>query len=363
MFLPEIDIAFRLHHDGAFRWVRIRGRALKRDAGGEIERLIGTIKDITLQREAEDPLRLMAHAFASMRDGLVVVDPHWRVIEVNDAMCTLLGVGTGQLLGQSVQRHIDLGDLILDRLLGQDTWRAERVLQVRDRRVPVEVTATAVLTEAGAPNSFIIAVHDISARRSALARLERMATVDGITGLPNRAALEDKLQRRMERSGEPIDLGLLFIGLDGFKVVNDSFGHDTGDALLRKVGELLAQAMPPPAIVGRWGGDKFTVLLPDGSGEPQVRAAAQAVQDLLRKPLRLGHHEAAIGATLGAVLAPRDGSVPATLLRRAEAALYGAKEQCRGQLMFYDLGLEGDAQRRLRMLSLLAPIDPASARR
>ncbi|MBL8323657.1 MAG: EAL domain-containing protein [Rubrivivax sp.] len=350
---PEVDIAFRLHDAGRYRWVRVRGRASSRDKAGRVQHLIGTIKDITAQRGAEESLRLMAHAFSSMRDGLAVVDAHWRIVEVNEALCKLFALASAQLLGQSLLRFVDLGDLLLDRLIGHEGWRAERVLVRGAQRTPVEVSATAVADGADAQPNFIVALRDIRTQKSVLARLEHMATVDRTTGLPNRAAIEEHIQRLLEQAGLAPELGLLFVGVDGFKVINDSFGHDTGDAALERFGALLKQAMAAATLVGRWGGDKFVVVLQRGSGEDDLRAAAHAVHELLRQPLKVGQHEVAVGATMGAVLAPRDGTVAGTLLRRGETALYGAKDEARGQLRFYDLALEGDPQRRLRMLSLL----------
>lgn len=97
---PDIDVSFRLDGaDGRQRWLRVRGRALKRDATGRAERVLGTLKDVTAQREAEESLRLMAHAFSSTRDAMAVVDGQWNVLEINEAMVRLAGDDSGR------QRH------------------------------------------------------------------------------------------------------------------------------------------------------------------------------------------------------------------------------------------------------------------
>jgi len=349
----DYDVAFRLLREGEYRWVRVRGRALDRDADGRPTRVTGTIKDITTQRDAEESLRLMAHAFSSTRDALAVTDAQWRVVEANSAMCAMFGRTMAQLRARSLLDHVDLSAVPADVLLRRGVWRGERALAVAARSVPVDVSVTAVPGHDERGTCYIVALHDISERKQAEARLARLAMHDTLTGLPNRGALEAHLESRLGQGADRQPFGVLFMDLDGFKEVNDSFGHEAGDRLLREVSQRLRRLLPPPVFIGRWGGDEFVVVLPPGSGEAQVRGAGQAIVDLFHRSLHAGASEVSVSASVGAVLAPRDGGQPSLLLRRVDAAMYSAKDRGRNQLRFYDPSLEDGAQRRVRLLGLL----------
>ena len=349
----DFDLAFRLRHEGEYRWVRMRGRALDHDAQGRPTRVIGTIKDITRQRHAEESLRLMAHAFSSTRDALVVTDAQWRIVEANSAMCAMFGAPSDGLRGRSLSDHVALGDVPLDVLHRVGVWRGERAVATQARRVPVDVSITAVLGHEERSTCYIVALHDISERKQAEARLTHLAMNDTLTGLPNRSALEAHLVARLEQGSAMRAFGLLFMDLDGFKEINDSFGHEAGDRLLREVSQCLRRLLPEPVFIGRWGGDEFVVVLPPGSGEAQARTAGQAIVEMFRTTLHAGPSEVSVSASVGAVLAPRDGEQVGVLLRRVDAAMYSAKDHGRNQLMFYDPSLEDGAQRRVRMLGLL----------
>ena len=149
------------------------------------------------------------------------------------------------------------------------------------------------------------------------------------------------------------EFGLLFIDLDGFKEVNDSFGHDSGDALLCAVGQRLRAALPPDALLVRWGSDEYLVVLAQGSGDTELRSAAQVVLAALAGRFDVGDQELSITPTVGAVLAPQDGLDFSVLLRKADAANYAGKQAGRNCLVFFDNSLDNDAQRRVRMTSLL----------
>ncbi|MDZ7814134.1 MAG: sensor domain-containing diguanylate cyclase [Ideonella sp.] len=245
-------------------------------------RIAGTVKDITNQRASEQSLNLMAQAFASTHDALVVVDERWRIVEVNDSLTQMMGVEAAALQGQSILGRVEIDQASAAR----GGWRAERVLKGPSSEVPVEVSVTPVQALAGQGRCYIIAMHDISERHLVASRLERLALNDTLTGLPNRAALEQHLAERAGRAdAEPFVV--LFLDLDGFKGVNDSYGHKAGDDVLRQVSQRLLHALPA-AFVGRWGGDEFVAVLPPGSDDISVREGAQLLMAGLAAPLHLG---------------------------------------------------------------------------
>jgi len=366
---PDIDVSFRIQGEGDRpRWLRVRGRALERDSQGEARYVLGTLKDVTAQRDAEESLHLMAHAFSSTRDAMAVIDPQWRVLEINEALVRLAGEDSGILPGSDLRHWLVPDDGVLPQVLADGLWRGELALRVghagatvsvTDARstvpgtdaVPVEVSITAVLASDGRCRCFLVALHDLRGQRQTEARLQRMAMVDELTGLPNRLASQFRIDAALALA-QP-QFGILFIDLDGFKEINDSYGHDQGDQMLVLVGQRLRQSLPEDAFLARWGSDEFLVVLAQGSGDTEVRASAQVVLAALAGRFDIGLHEVRITPTIGAVLAPQDGSSFNLLMRKADSAMHAGKERGRNCLVFFDASLDDNAQRRVRMTSLL----------
>jgi len=352
----DIDTAFRLPLAGALRWVRVRGRALERDAAGRPLKIAGTLKDVTSQREAEQSLQVMAHAFASAHEALVVVDAQGRIVQANEAFCGLSGQAMDALEGQPLALLVTLNDDA-----GFDgAWSGESVLGQPGHERHVEVTVAPVAGHAGQGNCYIVALRDVSQRREAEAALQRQALHDALTALPNRAALmrhlEDRITRARHNAGpetacaEPF--ALIFVDLDGFKPVNDMLGHHAGDLVLQQVSERMGAAVPE-AFLARWGGDEFVLVLPCPSGEDEARSAAGRLQRAMAPPLPVLGQSLSVTPSVGAVCFPHDGSDAPTLLRRADAAMYAAKDRGRNRLVVFEPALDEQLQRRSRMQAQL----------
>jgi len=349
---PDIDVCFRVTDANTRqRWLRLRGRALGRDRQGQAQRVLGTLKDVSAQRDAEESLRLMAHAFSSTRDAMAVVDAQWTVLEINEALVRLAGDDSGVMPGADLRDWLPTGDAALDRVLADGIWRGERELRCAAGDVPVEVSITAVLASDGRRHCFLVALHDLRERRQAEERLQRMAMVDELTGLPNRLAAQFRIDDALALAAPAF--GILYIDLDGLKEINDSYGHAQGDQLLAAVAQRLRAVLPADALLARWGSDEYLVVLGQGSGDTEVRASAQAVLAALAGRFEVGGHEVSVTPTMGAVLVPQDGSDFSTLLRKADSAMYAGKERGGNSLVFFDASLDNDAERRVRMTSLL----------
>lgn len=344
----DVDMAYRLRLDNRFRWVRVRGRALERDGKGRPLRVAGTIKDITAQRDSEQSLHLLANAFASTHDALVVVDEAWAVVATNRSFTELTGLAANDVRGLPMARIAELPSAAAQG----SGWRGETRLKGHRGEVPVEASVTFVAGQAGQSACYIVALTDISERLQAESRLARQALQDSLTELPNRAALEQHLAERLSNGGGD-SFGLLFMDLDGFKAINDSFGHGEGDRVLREVAKRLQQAMPT-AFIGRWGGDEFVLVLPPGSGDFEVRDGAQMLLATMATPMALGYsNDMLISPSIGAVIYPHDGQDAQTLLRKADAAMYQAKEHGKNCLRMFEPAIEAGAMRRVRMQSQL----------
>ena len=201
-----------------------------------------------------------------------------------------------------------------------------------------------------APVHWIGILRDVTERKSQLAALRRQALHDALTDLPNRILLFDRLEQEVlfaAESGRP--LGLVFMDLDGFKDVNDTFGHHFGDQLLRQVGTRLRAALRPIDTVARLGGDEFAVLLPGIAGAGAAAEVAAGLLAELKRPFEIEAHQLVVGASLGIVLCPEHGTDATTLMRRADVAMYVAKASHHG---FEVYSPENDAHSPARLVLL-----------
>ena len=183
--------------------------------------------------------------------------------------------------------------------------------------------------------------------------MHQLAFYDPITGLPNRALLEDRLRIALARASRAAGgVAVLFMDLDRFKAVNDSLGHPAGDALLREVAERLPRCLREADTAARWGGDEFIVLVPDLSGDRETAAEAVAVviekvHAALAKPALVEGQEVEVSTSIGVTLYPWDGTNVTDLIKRADTAMYQAKDRGGNTYQFFAEAMDAAARERL----------------
>lgn len=204
------------------------------------------------------------------------------------------------------------------------------------------------------PRRVVGTLQDISERVRFEEELAKLARYDALTGLPNRHLLNDRLEQAMthaKRSGRMI--ALAFVDLDRFKIVNDTLGHDAGDALLKEVARRLQSCLREGDTVARQGGDEFVVVLSDLARAEDATLVAQKMLDTLAPSVRLSGQDVMPGASMGIALFPQDGESLQTLMMNADKAMYSAKHAGRGQYRFYDADLNRNAEDWLEMTGSL----------
>ena len=344
---PVRDVLMGLQRrDGTHTWLVINAEPLL-DVGADgmpvVTGVVTTFADVTesraasraLQRSEEQFRSAMAHAPVGM--ALVALDGTF--IEVNHALCRLVGYDEADLLALTFQQitHADDLDSDLDNLAlltrgAIDHYTMEKRYLTRDgESVWVRLAVSMARDEDDAPAHYIAQVQDISAERAAHAKLEHQALHDPLTGLANRDLLMDRLAHALARSARSGQRTLvMFCDLDHFKSVNDSLGHDAGDAVLVTVADRLRAAVRPGDTVARLGGDEFVVLAEGVSTLDDQNALAARVQSVLDEPVALDGREVRSGASIGvAVAGPNDDA--RSVLREADAAMYRAKARGRGR--------------------------------
>lgn len=266
--------------------------------------------------------------------GVAITLPDGMLEYANPYFCKLIGAFGSELVGTPLARWLST-DAPPDRGARQSissgpAWRGETHVRLSSGELLDVLEAVYPLHDkAGILTHLIHLVQDISAQKQ-LELLSALAFYDGLTGLPNRNLLNDRLTRVIAGARRHYGaFALLYIDVDHFKEINDTQGHDAGDELLRQLAARLSQSLRAADTVGRWGGDEFVAML-DGVASPQ--AATRIIRKLLSicsEPYDLGSGVCPVTLSIGASLFPRDGYDIPTLLKRADEAMYAVKKRGR----------------------------------
>jgi diguanylate cyclase (GGDEF)-like protein/PAS domain S-box-containing protein len=276
-------------------------------------------------------------------DVVSVLDAESRYRYVSPAVERVLGYTPEELIGNEVVALLHPDDVRRFRGILADlaeTQRAQSVVDFRARHQDgswrwLEATITNLLADPSV-SGIVVNSRDVTERKEAEARLVHQAFHDPLTGLPNRARFVELLEAALRRSGwNGRSVGVLLLDLDGFKIVNDSLGHEAGDQQLVAIAQQLVSCVGPGTTVARFGGDEFTVLLEEADAA-EATATADCILAAMAEPVRLAEHEVASGASVGVALGPDHGVTPGELLRAADVALYCAKGAGRGVVVVYE---------------------------
>jgi diguanylate cyclase (GGDEF)-like protein/PAS domain S-box-containing protein len=344
------------------RWFEFNIRRTS-EAGGHLLLLIG--QDVTFRRQAR--LRLQESeeffrlTFTQAAVGIALLSREGRFVRVNRKLAQILGYSENELLQRFFHQITYQADLLEDRALihrlaegGILDFQRETRWVCRDGRpLWVALSASAMREAGGGQLRLIVAVEDISLRKQAEEALTRMANHDALTGLPNRALLQDRLAlavMQAQRAGRQV--GVMFIDLDRFKQVNDSLGHEAGDLLIIEIAHRLARALRESDTVARQGGDEFVVVLPDLAASEDAALVARKLLESLFQPMTLSGQEVFPTGSIGIAMYPRDGQDAPALLKAADTAMYRAKAGGGQRFQFYaaDMGVHVEEQLRLEAL-------------
>ena len=296
-------------------------------------------------------------AFDNAPLGLALVDRDNRYARVNRAMCRLLGAPAEALVGAVQDAFGDSGDNAIEREYQQDLLAGrsdavqyERRYRPRDGRTVWALVSATLLPADHEPQHFLIQVNDVTERKRAEEELAHLAHHDALTGVANRAMLSEQVERELavaRRRGSR--LAVVFIDLDYFKHINDTYGHETGDVVLKELASRLAHSVRAIDIVGRLGGDEFVVVLSEVSDARDVVALTDKLRLECGRPLHFNGHEVRLAVSMGVSLFPDDARDFRTLLRFADSALYQAKGEGRNNVQFYRPELTARMEMRVRL--------------
>lgn len=328
--------------DGSFRWFSALATILEGDSDSGLRYVIG-LRDIDAEVQAVAAVRASEERFraamASAPGGMAVLGLDRRFVEVNDALAELLGRRRRWLLAHRLEDvlHPDdvEDDMALRRKVGHgqvDSGTQEcRLLRADGTVVWVQHAIALMRSSDGSSSAFISQFVDITSAKQAREDLEFLARHDPLTRLANRRVLVDTMARILSlRPRAGMRPAVLFVDLDGLKPVNDEHGHTAGDELIVQVANRIRSAVRTEDLVARIGGDEFVVLLPAVRGIDDVVAVGDKIRQSIGQPFELSAVTAHVTASAGATVAT-PGEGPEEVLRRADGALYEAKEAGRNR--------------------------------
>jgi diguanylate cyclase (GGDEF)-like protein/PAS domain S-box-containing protein len=310
--------------------------------GGQVDYIMTSATDITEERARIDELSLASKVFETTADGIMVCDADDRVLMVNAAFSRLTGYDAREMVGltlaESPFRPIDAAEsAVRSERLQREGFVTGEVPRFRKDGSPLSlwITASCVRNADHTIRNYVRVFTDISLLKETQKKLEQLASVDTLTGLPNRRLVQDRLERAVLRAKRQQGrLAVMFMDLDGFKGVNDTFGHDVGDLLLREVARRLGTCVRASDTIGRFGGDEFAIVLEDADLPGDAVRIGERIMAAFAAPFILNGHRVRSTASIGIALYPQHGADAMTLLKNADVAMYKAKRAGRNGFEF-----------------------------
>lgn len=323
------------------------------------DEVLMVVRDITQRKKQDSQMRLWARVFEGSNEAIVIADADFRIVSVNRTYEKIMGFREAEVLGvnplevaASLHSHSFVRGL-MTALNEQTHWQGEMVGQRKNgQEFPCWVSVGLTRSIGGDTENYIIIFSDISERKHSRQQLDFLAHHDSLTGLPNRALLNDRLEMAVTIARRQHELlAVLFIDLDRFKNINDSLGHEAGDNILKEAATRLSSVIRMGDTVSRLGGDEFVVLFPNIKNASNVADLAIKLCAVLREPYLIDGMSMHITPSVGIAMYPNDGDTANALIKNADAAMYLAKEKGRNNYQFYTPALNARTLDRLKLES------------
>ncbi len=315
-----------------------------RDAQGNVNGFFALVTNISRLREADAAIRLSASVFEATMEGIMVTDAATTIVSVNPAFFKLTGYGVEEVIGCKANilnsgRHEKAFFTDMFRELGASKfWKGEVWSRRKDGSNFLEqLSISAICDLNGQVSRYVGVFSDITEKWDKEQIIRHMALNDSLTGLPNRSLLMERIGQLLVMSDrESRHIALMFLDLDGFKQVNDTWGHEIGDQVLKTVSARLLALLRTSDTVARLGGDEFVVLLNNFESRDSVARIAERIIEELNEPMMFDGKTAHVGASVGIALYQAEGVSAARLLKNADDAMYRAKAAGKNTWRFAD---------------------------
>jgi diguanylate cyclase (GGDEF)-like protein/PAS domain S-box-containing protein len=323
--------------------------------------VLGIFRDITKRKQIEEELRLSAAVFENTNEGVIITDKDANIVAINKSFTEITGYTSEEVIGKNPKllksgRHSQtFYQTMWTSIQEKGQWKGEIWNRRKNGEVyPQWLNISVVKNDQNEVINHVAVFSDISTLKESEKQLEHIATHDTLTNLPNRLLFNDRLEHALEHARrQGTKVALLYMDLDNFKGINDSFGHPFGDRLLQVVADRLTICIRSEDTVARLGGDEFTIIAENITHSYDAAVVAHRVLDSLSKPFAIEGHEIFTTASIGISLYPDHGNDVHVLIKNADTAMYHAKKIGRNKYEFYDSEMTILAQERIMLETAL----------
>ncbi len=329
--------------DGTIYWEHV-GISPVRNDKGEITQFISSKEDITERKRAEEALRINASVFENTQEGILITDAQNIISDVNAAFTLITGYSREEALGKQPTmlksgRHDKSfyagmwKSLELNRAWRGELWNRRKCGEIYAEMLSI----AAICDNEGRVLRYVAVFSDISYIKEHEAELQRVAHYDALTGIPNRLLLADRMKQAIAQTcRDKHRMAVCYLDLDGFKQVNDTFGHEAGDQVLIEIARRIGASIRGGDTVARLGGDEFVILLLGLEQNEEYRATLDRLLVAIAQPISLKGQLISLGASIGVSIYPLDDADQDTLLRHADQAMYQAKQSGKNRFHSYE---------------------------
>ncbi|WP_293266380.1 EAL domain-containing protein [Neptunomonas sp.] len=328
------------------------------DGQGHLQHFIGVSTDITERKKSETKQRQAASVFTNSQEGIMITNEDNLIIDVNPSFTRITGYSYNDVIGknpsilasgrQSPEFYSEMKSTLIETGSWQgEIWNRKKSGDIYAERLSIDT----VHKENGDIGQYVAVFSDISRIKIHEAELHRIAHYDPLTSIPNRRLLGDRLVQTIAKSKRNNrSLAVCYLDLDGFKPVNDQYGHASGDLLLIEVTQRLLKILRDEDTLARLGGDEFVILFAEIEKAEEVDIALRRVLKVINEPIAVENNSVSISASIGVTIFPEDSADADTLLRHADQAMYRAKDAGKNRYHLFDPELDLEVQARRSQL-------------
>jgi diguanylate cyclase (GGDEF)-like protein/PAS domain S-box-containing protein len=341
--------------DGISLWLEINKIPL-RDTHGQIIGVLGSFEDITERKRVEEKLRQSVKVIENSAEAICIADAETRIIAINKAFTKITGYTEKESLGESTKllksgkHQLEFYEKMWKSIHTLGYWEGEIWNRRKSGEIYPEWLHISVIRDDidQKITNYLAIFSDLTLRKQTEQRLIHLAHYDDLTGLPNRTLFYERVTRALYHAQADSHLvAVVFIDLDGFKYVNDTWGHLVGDSLLKEVANRLAESLRKTHTLARLGGDDFALVLEQVSNSQEIELIVKKLLEAMVAPFNLQGHETFMTASIGISVYPNHGKDVDTLLKNADIAMYRAKEKGRNNYQFYTTQMNVRSHQRL----------------
>ena len=316
--------------------------------------MTGTLKDISQIKKAEERLKLFARCIQNISDAVIIYDRQFIAVDINKAFQRITGANRKQSIGRTLtfnQYPNSFTQNIKEHLVSKGSWHGEvENIRADGSSYLTDLNIDIIHDENNKISHFVGVFSDITKRKETEAELRKLASSDTLTGLPNRSYFQATQARLVKRN---INHALLVFDLDNFKKINDSMGHQVGDAILCQVAKRMLTLGRKQDTVYRLGGDEFSIIIENTNDIHTITSLAKEILRTVALPFKIKNQEIVLYSSIGIVLSPEDGNSSHELLKNADTAMYHAKGSGGNKYQFFSDSMNKEAVKRLQIESLI----------